>query len=124
MDSRLLAAGLLIAVPLAFNGAFLALGRAFDYLDTLRKEPGHVLWRFSAGGPGLVLRWEALLLSALAMLPLAVVLSVATEPPSAHRHIDRGGSAAAPVQALGLVGPASNHDGRHCCLLAGSPIMG
>src|SRR3954452_7639894 len=67
---------LLILVPLAFNVAFFALGRAFDYPDILRREPDDVLRRFHAGGSGLLLRWEALLVSALAMLPLAVLLAV------------------------------------------------
>ena len=65
---------LLILVPIAFNVAFFALGRAFDYPDILRREPDEILRRFAAGGPGLLLRWELLLLSALAMLPLAAVL--------------------------------------------------
>jgi hypothetical protein len=68
---------LLIAVPIAFNLAFFALGRTFDYPSILRKEPDEILRRFAAGGAGLILRWEALLLSALAMLPLAVVLGIA-----------------------------------------------
>ena len=67
---------LLIVVPIAFNVAFFELGRAFDYPDILRKEPDEILRRFAAGGSGLILRWEALLVSALAMLPLAALLAV------------------------------------------------
>ena len=70
MSAELAAAILLIAVPIAFNAAFFELGRAFDYPNILRKEPDEILTRFHAGGSGLILRWEALLLSALAMLPL------------------------------------------------------
>ena len=55
------AAALLIVVPIAFNVAFFALGRAFDYPDILRRPPDEILRRFHAGGAGLVLRWEALL---------------------------------------------------------------
>ena len=93
MTVEIAAAVLLIAVPIAFNVAFLELGRAFEYPGILRKEPDEILRRFAAGGPGLLLRWEALLLSALAMLPLATltVLSIVV------------GGAAALVQALGLV---------------------
>ena len=43
--------------------AFFALGRAFDYPDILRRQPDEILRRFHAGGSGLVLRWEALLLA-------------------------------------------------------------
>lgn len=64
---------LLIVVPIAFNVAFFALGAAFDYPSILRKEPDEILRRFAAGGSGLILRWEALMLSALGMLPIAIL---------------------------------------------------
>src|SRR4026208_1458624 len=76
LSADIAAAVLLIAVPIAFNVAFLELGRAFDYPDILRKEPDEILRRFAAGGAGLILRWEALLLSALAMLPLSALLAI------------------------------------------------
>jgi hypothetical protein len=95
---------LLIVVPIAFNLAFFELGRAFDYPNILRKEPAEILRRFAAGGSGLILRWHALLLSALAMLPLAVVLAVAIGAPPALTGLAIViGSAAALVQGLGLV---------------------
>jgi hypothetical protein len=95
---------LLIAVPLAFNLAFFELGRAFDYPDILRKEPDEILTRFAAGGSGLILRWEMLLVSALAMLPLVALLAVALDAsPSLTVASVVVGSAAALVQALGLV---------------------
>jgi hypothetical protein len=95
---------LLIVVPIAFNVAFFALGRAFDYPDILRKEPDEILRRFHAGGAGLILRWEALLLSALAMLPLVALLAVvlAADPALTVLAIAFG-SVAAVVQGLGLV---------------------
>jgi hypothetical protein len=100
----LAAALLLIAVPIAFNLAFLELGRSFDYPDILRKEPDEILRRFAAGGPGLVLRWEALLLSAVAMLPLVAVLAVVLgAPPALTIASVVIGAAAGLVQALGLV---------------------
>src|SRR6476661_5986830 len=76
MSPDVLTAVLLIVVPLAFNLAFFELGRAFDYPAILRREPDEILRRFSAGGSGLILRWQALLVSALLMLPLAVLLAV------------------------------------------------
>jgi len=104
MTIEVVTAALLIAVPIAFNLAFFELGRAFDYPNILRKEPDEILRRFAAGGSGLILRWEALLLSALAMLPLAVLVTVALGPPAplAVASIVIG-SAAALVQGLGLV---------------------
>ena len=95
---------LLIAVPIAFNLAFFELGRAFDYPNILRKEPDEILRRFAAGGSGLILRWEALLLSALAMLPLVALLAVALGASAAlSAAAIVVGSSAALVQALGLV---------------------
>ena len=83
VSAEVLTALLLIAVPIAFNVAFFALGRAFDYPNILRKEPAEILTRFAAGGPGLLLRWHALLLSALAMLPLVALLAVVLAAPPA-----------------------------------------
>jgi hypothetical protein len=104
MTTEVVTAALLIAVPIAFNLAFFELGRTFDYPNILRKEPDEILRRFAAGGSGLILRWEALLLSALAMLPLVALLAVAlgASAPLAVTSIVVG-SAAALVQALGLV---------------------
>ena len=96
-------AGLLIVVPIAFNVAFFALGSAFEYPAILRKEPDEILRRFAAGGAGLILRWEALMLSALGMLPISVMLAavIAAEPVLA---LLSGvvGVLAALVQVLGL----------------------
>ena len=104
MSAEVAAAVLLIAVPIAFNLAFFELGRAFDYPNILRKEPDEILRRFAAGGSGLVLRWEALLISALAMLPLAALLAVVlAAPPTLTALSIVIGAAAALVQALGLV---------------------
>jgi hypothetical protein len=104
MTTEDVTAALLIAVPIAFNLAFFELGRAFDYPNILRKEPDEILRRFAAGGSGLILRWEALLLSALAMLPLVALLGVAlgASAPLTVASIVVG-SAAALVQGLGLV---------------------
>jgi hypothetical protein len=98
------AAILLIAVPIAFNLAFFELGRAFDYPDILRRQPDEILRRVAAGGSGLVLRWQALLVSALAMLPLVALLAVVLAAPPALTALSIVcGAAAALVQALGLV---------------------
>jgi hypothetical protein len=104
MNVEVLTAILLIAVPIAFNLAFFELGRAFDYPNILRKEPDEILRRFAAGGSGLLLRWHALLISALAMLPLAALLAVVLAAPPALTALSVVvGAAAALVQALGLV---------------------
>jgi len=99
-----LTAALLILVPIAFNVAFFSLARAFDYPDILRRPTDEILRRFDAGGPGLILRWEALLLSALAMLPLVALLSVTLAAAGGVKEVALVlGVAAALVQGLGLV---------------------
>jgi len=104
LSAEAAAAVLLISVPIAFNAAFFELSRVFDYPNILRKEPEEILRRFAAGGPGLILRWEALLLSALAMLPLVAVVAVVLDPPAALTASSVVvGAAAALVQAVGLV---------------------
>jgi hypothetical protein len=101
---ELAAAILLILVPIAFNVAFFELARSFDYPDILRREPDEILRRFSAGGAGLILRWEALLVSALAMLPLAVIVALAIGADSVLTGLSIVvGAAAALVQGFGLV---------------------
>jgi hypothetical protein len=104
VSAEVVVAVLLIAVPIGFNVAFFELGRAFDYPNILRKEPDEILRRFHAGGSGLVLRWQAMLVSALAMLPLVALVAVVLEPPAPWAVASVVvGSAAALVQALGLV---------------------
>jgi len=104
MTTELATAILLIVVPLAFNLAFFELGRAFDYPDILRRAPDEILRRFAAGGSGLILRWQALLVSALLMMPLAVLLAVVLGASPALTALSISvGAVAALVQGLGLV---------------------
>jgi len=104
MSTEIVTAVLLILVPIAFNVAFFELGRSFDYPNILRKEPDEIMRRFAAGGSGLILRWQALLISALLMLPLAVLLAVVLGAPPALSALSVVvGATAAIVQGLGLV---------------------
>jgi hypothetical protein len=103
MDVRFATGLLLVLVPVVFNVAFFELGRAFDYPAILRREPDDILRRFAAGGSGLLLRWHLLFLSALAMLPLAVLLSVELDAGPALTPLTMVvGVVAALVQGLGL----------------------
>ena len=104
MTTETITAVLLIVVPIAFNVAFFELGRAFEYPNILRKEPDEILRRFAAGGSGLILRWEALMVSALLMLPLSALLAVVLAAlPGLTVLSVVVGAAAALVQGLGLV---------------------
>jgi hypothetical protein len=96
---------LLIVVPIVFNVAFFELGRAFEYPTILRREPDEVLRRFAAGGTGLLLRWHLLFVSALAMVPLAVLLALVLANdagPTLTTLTIVVGVVAGVVQALGL----------------------
>ena len=104
MSTELAAAILLIVVPIAFNLAFFELGRTFDYPNILREPAEIILRRFAAGGTPLLLRWQALLWSAVLMLPLAaLVAAVLSSSPGLATASLVIGSGAAIVQALGLV---------------------
>lgn len=103
MDARQLTAIISIGVPIVFNVAFFELGRAFDYPAILRKPADEILRRFAAGGSGLLLRWHLLFLSALAMLPLAVLLAVVLDAGAVLTPLTLVvGVVAALVQAVGL----------------------
>ena len=93
----------LIVVPILFNVVFFELGRVFDYPDILRREPDEILRRFAAGGTGLLIRWHALMLSALAMVPLTVLLAVVLGASTALTILAITiGVAAGLMQAVGL----------------------
>jgi hypothetical protein len=96
---------LLIAVPLAFNAAFALLAARFDYPDVLRRPTAEILERFAAGGSSLVLLWWAFALTAVAMVPLVVLLpsAIADADPALLSLATYVGVVAAVVQFLGLV---------------------
>lgn len=104
MSVEIVTALFLIGVPIAFNLAFVELGRTFDYPNILREPADVILRRFAAGGTPLLLRWQALLVSALMMLPLVALLgAILPAPPGLAISAVVIGSGAALVQALGLV---------------------
>jgi hypothetical protein len=94
----------MIALPVAFNVAFSVLASRFDYPDILRRPTGEVLARFRVGGSRLVLWWWLFGLTAVALAPLAVLVSGAL--PGADPTVLSLGSTigvlAAVVQFLGL----------------------
>ncbi|MFN8376690.1 MAG: DUF4386 domain-containing protein [Anaerolineae bacterium] len=64
----------LIALPIAFNLVFFALGRSFSYPDILRQPTDTVLKRFAAGGSRLIMLWYAFAMTALLAIPIALLL--------------------------------------------------
>ena len=95
---------LLIALPVAFNVAFAALARAFDYPDILRRPTGEILERFRAGGSRLVTLWWAFAMTALAFAPVAVLVSAVLDGnTTVLRLAATVGVLAGLVQLLGLL---------------------
>jgi Domain of unknown function (DUF4386) len=68
------AGAFLIFLPLAFNAFFFLLARRFDYPNILRRPTGDILSRFQAGGTALKLLWYGFMLTAVLLVPLAVLL--------------------------------------------------
>jgi hypothetical protein len=66
---------LLVALPIAFNAAFAALAATFDYPEILRRPTAEILDRFRRGGTKLVLLWWGFAMTAVLLVPLAVVLA-------------------------------------------------
>jgi hypothetical protein len=105
MSTATVAGLLLIAVPIAFNVSFGMLAARFEYPDVLRRPTSEVLAAFRAGGTRLVLTWWAFALTAVAMVPLVVVLSGALGDvdPTLVSLTTTVGVLAGVVQFLGLV---------------------
>ena len=75
-DARPLSGIAAIVLAIAFNVPFSILAATYDYPDVLRRPAGDALDLFAAGGAPLVLTWHAFALTALALAPMAVVLSL------------------------------------------------
>jgi len=97
------AALLLVIVPVAFNVIFIALGRAFDYPDILRRPTDQILRRFAAGGRRLVLLWYAFAFTGVLFLPLALIVGELTADDPLGRAAVPFGLIAGVVQLVGLL---------------------
>ena len=96
---------LLIAMPLAFNLLFFLLGRRFDYPAILRQPTGEILRRFQAGGVTLKVIWHAFFLTAVAFVPLVILVGqvLAEDELAIVPLATTFGVLAAVVQFLGLI---------------------
>ena len=65
---------LLIVVPLGFTVCFTLLQQLFEYPAILRQPTAEVLAKFAAGGAPLIAVWYALTLTAVAFIPLTVLV--------------------------------------------------
>ena len=71
---RRAAGALLVIVPLAFTVCFLLLVQLFEYPNILRQPTAAVLAKFAAGGAPLVVVWYALTLTAVAFIPVTLLV--------------------------------------------------
>ncbi len=96
---------LLIVMPVAFNLFFFLLGRRFDYPNILRQPTGEILHRFQAGGTALKLTWHGFFLTAVAFVPLVVLVGqvLAKDELAVMPLATTFGVLAAVVQVLGLI---------------------
>jgi hypothetical protein len=96
-----------IALAILFNVPFSILASTYEYPDILRRPPGEALDLFAAGGPSLVLTWYAFALSALALAPMAIALSLTPARVAAKPGLAMGaailGALAGLAQAIGLL---------------------
>lgn len=95
-----------IALAIVFNIPFSVLASTYNYPDVLRGPAGEALDLFAAGGPSLILTWHAFALSALALAPMAIALSLTPERVAARPALAIGGAItgalAGLAQAIGL----------------------
>ncbi len=95
-----------IALAIGFNVPYAILVSSFDYPNILRQPADVVLARFADGGAELILTWYAFGLTALALAPLSLALSLTPEnlTHAPNRAIGAGvlGALAAVAQAIGL----------------------
>lgn len=95
-----------IALAVLFNVPFSILGATYDYPDILRRPAAEALDRFAAGGNGLILTWHAFALVALALVPMAIFLSLTPERVAVRPALAVGaaisGALAGLAQAIGL----------------------
>ena len=71
---RRAAGTLLVIVPLAFTVCFMLLQQLFEYPDILRQPTAEVLAKFAAGGTPLIAVWYALTLTAVAFVPVTLLV--------------------------------------------------
>jgi hypothetical protein len=95
-----------IALAVVFNVPFSILAATYNYPDVLRGPPGEALDLFAAGGAQLIMTWHGFALSALALIPVAIALSLTPQRVSERPALAVGaaitGALAGLAQAIGL----------------------
>lgn len=79
MNRRSLTGLATLGLAFAFNIPYAVLATMFDYPGILRHSAGAVLDRFAAGGSQLILTWHGFAMTALALAPIGIALSITRE---------------------------------------------
>ncbi|MFN0072700.1 MAG: DUF4386 domain-containing protein [Chloroflexota bacterium] len=74
MTVRRTAGALLVIVPLTFTVCFMLLQTIFEYPDILRESIAEILTKFSEGGAPLIAVWHVLTLTAVAFIPVTLLV--------------------------------------------------
>jgi hypothetical protein len=105
-EGRPLTGAIAVAFAILFNVPYTILSMIYDYPDILRRPAGEALDRFAGGGAVLILTWHGFALAALALVPMAIVLSLTPERVARKPGLAIGaaiaGSLAGLAQAIGL----------------------
>ncbi len=95
MRTEVVTGVLLIVLPVAYNLLYTLLARTFDYPDILRRPTAEVLERFTSGGSKLILTWWGFAMSAVLLVPTAVLVS--------HTFSDANGTILSLATAIGVL---------------------
>ncbi|MBI1251463.1 MAG: DUF4386 family protein [Alphaproteobacteria bacterium] len=95
-----------IALAIGFNAPYALLAATYNYPAILRQPASEALHAFHAGGPDLIWTWYAFGVSALALIPLAIALSLTpariAQRPGLAVGAAIAGALAGAMQAVGL----------------------
>lgn len=95
-----------IALGVGFNVPYAVLASIYDYPQILRRPAEEALQRFADGGAPLILTWYGFMLAALALVPVAVALSLTSsrlaQAPALAVGAAMTGTLAGLTQAIGL----------------------
>lgn len=104
--SRPMVGAAAMTLAVAFNLPYAVLAATFDYPAILRRPAAEVLAAFAGGGDALVLTWYAFMLSALALVPVALSLALTSRRVASAPALAVGaalcGALAGVLQAVGL----------------------
>jgi len=95
-----------IALGIGFNVPYAFLASLYDYPQILRRPASDALQRFAEGGMPLILAWYGFMIAALALVPVAVALSITpvrlARTPALAVGAALAGTLAGLAQAIGL----------------------